>query len=56
VVVEYFSNQVSTSFWERPKLYGVPFERVCDADNMGLVAPFPLEEIEEVVNVGTKCV
>jgi hypothetical protein len=49
VVVDYFTNHVAATSWERPKLDGVPFERVSDADNMGLVAPFSIEEIEEVV-------
>lgn len=49
VVVEYFTSQGAKAFWERPKLDGVSFEMVSDEDNLGLVAPFTLEEIEGVV-------
>jgi len=49
VVVEYFTNHVADHMWERPKLDGVPFERLREEDNLSLVAPFSMEEIEEVV-------
>jgi len=46
VVVEYFTNQVATALWDRPKLDGLSFDKVSETDNVGLVAPFRLEEIE----------
>ena len=49
IVVEYFTNQVAAYLWERSRLDGIPFERVSDEDNVALVAPFSLEEIEGVV-------
>jgi hypothetical protein len=49
VVVEYFTSHVADTPWERPRLDGVPFKGVSEADNVGLVAPFSLEEIEDVV-------
>jgi hypothetical protein len=49
VVKEFFSDHVSSTPWERPKLDGVPFDRVTEEENRRLVAPFSLEEIEVVV-------
>ena len=49
VVVEYFTNHVSTERWERPRLDGVHFDHVSQDDNEGLIAPFTGLEIEKVV-------
>ena len=49
VVVEFFSNHVAASDWERSKLDGVPFVRVGEEENVGLVALFALEEIQRVL-------
>ena len=49
VVVEYFTNHVANHMWERPKLDGVPFDRLRVEDNLSLVASFSMDEIEGVV-------
>lgn len=49
VVVVFFTNHVAASEWECPKLDGVPFEMVGEEDNVRLVAPFSIEEIEGVM-------
>jgi len=49
VVVDFFTNHVASTVWERPKLDGVPFERLGEVDNMTLVAPFSVEEIHGVM-------
>ncbi|XP_024640483.1 uncharacterized protein [Medicago truncatula] len=49
VVMEYFTNHVAASGWERPTLDGVPFAMLNEEDNLGLVAPFSSKEIEEIV-------
>lgn len=49
VVVDYFKAHVASDEWERPKLDGVDFASISDADNFSLVEPFSLEEIELVV-------
>jgi hypothetical protein len=48
-VSSYFENHVASNPRVRPKLDGVVFPRLSDEENWGLVAPFGLEEIEEVV-------
>lgn len=48
-VVDYFKRQVARSDWERPRLNGVNFASISEEDNVFLVAPFSLEEIECVV-------
>jgi len=49
VVVDYFTNHVSATPMNRPKLDGVPFDRLSAWENEVLVTPFSLEEIESVV-------
>jgi hypothetical protein len=49
MVVDYFSNHVATSVWERPKLDGVHFERLGEVENASLVASFSLDKIEGVL-------
>jgi len=49
VVVDYIKAHVASLEWERPKLDGVKFASVSEADNASLVVPFSLEEIELVV-------
>jgi len=39
-VVKYFTNQVTTTWWDRPKLDGVAFERLLVEKNRALVGPF----------------
>lgn len=48
-VVEYLERQVTTTYWERPRLDGVAFEILSDGENRDLIAPFSMEEIEKVV-------
>jgi hypothetical protein len=48
-VVDFFSRHVSDVPWERLKLDGVLFPSLSEADNIGLVTPFMMEEIEKVV-------
>jgi len=48
-VVGYFTEHVEASTWERPKLDGVNFSKLSEAENVFLVAPFSLEEMEAVV-------
>jgi hypothetical protein len=49
-VTNYFKNHFSSSSWSGPKLDGVIFPCVANEENHLLVAPFSLEEIEEVVS------
>lgn len=49
VVVDYFKKQVSITLRRRPRFDGVPFSTLSQEENMGLIAPFTLEEIEKVV-------
>jgi len=49
VVVDYFRNHMAKSYWERPTLDGVDFAMLSEEDNMELIAPFSLLEIEEVI-------
>jgi len=55
-VVNYFTNHVVDSRWERPKSDGVNFDRISEVEKGVLVAPFTLAEIEAVVrdSDGTK--
>ncbi|MCH98366.1 transposon TX1 putative protein, partial [Trifolium medium] len=46
-IFSYFEEHVSSTFRVRPKLDGIAFPRLTEAENMGLVSPFSLEEIEE---------
>ncbi|KAK2383073.1 hypothetical protein QL285_070563 [Trifolium repens] len=48
-VSSYFLNHVSSPSKNRPKLDGVTFPRLSVEENENLIAPFTLEEIEEVV-------
>jgi hypothetical protein len=48
-VVNYFTNHFADDRWERPKLDGVVFGSLSDAENGVLEAPFSLMEIEAVV-------
>jgi hypothetical protein len=48
-VLSYFENHVSSTPCVRPKLDGVDFPRLSDAENVGLTSPFSLDEIELVV-------
>jgi len=48
-VVEYFKKQVEEDTWERPTLDGVPFASLSEEENIFLIAPFTLVEIEMVV-------
>jgi hypothetical protein len=48
-VTRFFQNHFSSSSWPRPKLNAVPFPCVTDGENSLLMAPFGVEEIEEVV-------
>jgi hypothetical protein len=47
--VDYFANHFSAESWNRPKLDGIVFPILSDDENMRLVSPFSLEEIEKVV-------
>lgn len=49
VVVDYFTNHVAAHSWERLKLDGVSFQSLREEDNLSLVAPLSMEEIEKVV-------
>jgi hypothetical protein len=49
VVVDYFRKHVAESHWERPTLDGVDFATLSVEDNLALVLPFSLLEIEEVI-------
>ncbi|WJX57524.1 hypothetical protein P8452_43075 [Trifolium repens] len=48
-VSSFFKEHFSSTPWSRPRLDGVVFPRVSDEQNNMLVAPFRLEEIEDVV-------
>ncbi|MCI14632.1 transposon TX1 putative protein, partial [Trifolium medium] len=48
-VSSYFENHVSSTPRVRPKLEGVGFPILSKAENLGLILPFTIEEIEEVV-------
>jgi hypothetical protein len=48
-VVDYFTEHVSTTYWDRPKLDGVTFNTLSEGENGRLVAPFTMLEIELVV-------
>ncbi|MCH87373.1 LINE-1 reverse transcriptase like, partial [Trifolium medium] len=56
-VFSYFVNHVSSTPRVRPKANGVVFPRLSEVENVGLVSPFSLEEIEDVVknSDGNKC-
>jgi hypothetical protein len=47
--VEYFTNHFAADHWARPKLDGIEFLSLGDEENMGLILPFSMEEIETVV-------
>ncbi|KAK2454307.1 hypothetical protein QL285_001883 [Trifolium repens] len=49
-VTNFFNLHFSSSPWPRPKLNGVMFPSVSEEDNGMLMAPFRLEEIEDVVS------
>jgi hypothetical protein len=55
--VSYFQQHFANVEWERPTLVGVEFPRLSDDCNSILIAPFTMEEIEEVVREckGSKC-
>jgi hypothetical protein len=55
--VSFFTSHFSKEDWIRPNLDGVVFPVLSEEDNLMLVAPFSLEEIEEVVKTsdGAKC-
>lgn len=48
-MVDFFTYHVAAPECVRPKLDGVPFVGVGVEDNVSLVAPFSLEEIEGVL-------
>ncbi|XP_024626859.1 uncharacterized protein [Medicago truncatula] len=48
-VVDYFMIHVSSLLCDRPKLDGVPFPSLSEDENLRLIAPFSLLEIEAVV-------
>jgi hypothetical protein len=48
-VVDYFSLKFSSVPWHRPKLDGVSFPTLSDADNRWLIRSFGIDEIEGVV-------
>jgi hypothetical protein len=48
-VLNYYKNHFSSTYWARPKLGRVFFPSVSEEDNHMFMAPFTLEEIEEVV-------
>jgi hypothetical protein len=48
-VSSFFKMHFSSTPWPRPRLDGVIFPRVSDEENDMLIAPFGLEEIEDVV-------
>jgi hypothetical protein len=48
-VEEFFANHFLSPVMVRPRLDGVNFPRLTEDDNLGLTAPFSLEEIELVV-------
>jgi len=48
-VVNYFTNYVADSRWERPTLDGVRFDCLSEGERGSLVEPFGVEEIEAVV-------
>jgi hypothetical protein len=50
-VFSHFENHVASNFRVRPKLDGVMFPSLSEEENMGLIAPFTLDEIEEVVRL-----
>jgi hypothetical protein len=50
-VEDFFSNNFSSPVTERPKLDGVTFPMLSAEENMGLIAPFTLVEIEDVVKM-----
>jgi hypothetical protein len=50
-VYSYFENHVALNDRVRPKLDGVAFLTLSEEENLELVAPFSLEEIEEVVRL-----
>jgi hypothetical protein len=47
--VDYFSQHFTSDNWDRPKLDGIAFPRHVDEENRGLVQPFGVDEIEQVV-------
>jgi hypothetical protein len=47
--VSFFQQHFSSVVWERPSLDGIVFPVISDVANNSLIAPFTLEEIEEVV-------
>jgi hypothetical protein len=49
-VSSFFVLHVAAPFRVRPKLDGVEFPSLSEEENLGLIAPFTLEEIEEVVH------
>jgi hypothetical protein len=48
-VTNYFKRHFSSTSWIRPKLDRVVFPRISEGENLMLMAPFSLEEIENVV-------
>lgn len=44
--MNYFTNHVADSSWERLKLDGVVFDRISEVEKERLVAPFTLVEIK----------
>jgi hypothetical protein len=55
--VSFFTNHFSKEEWVRPNLDGVVFPMLSEEDNLMLIAPFSLEEIEDAVkdSDGSKC-
>ncbi|GLU22240.1 hypothetical protein SLE2022_383300 [Rubroshorea leprosula] len=48
-VAEYFQNLFTEEVWQRPKLDGIGFKQISQADNELLIAPFTEEEIRKVI-------
>ncbi|GKV21933.1 hypothetical protein SLEP1_g31856 [Rubroshorea leprosula] len=48
-VAEYFKNIFTEEVWQRPKLDGIGFKQISQADNELLVAPFSEEEVRKVI-------
>jgi hypothetical protein len=55
--VNFFKDHFTKDDWNRPNLDGINFPMLSEEDNMQLLAPFSMEEIEGAVmdSDGTKC-
>jgi hypothetical protein len=48
--VQFFKNLFQSVQWQRPHLEGIGFPSLTEEENSSLILPFPMEELEEVVN------